>query len=270
MNEADGNIQREISSLRAVLRKLRGENGCPWDREQRLDDIISYMIDESYELLQAEKRDDPERLAEELGDVLFLVVFAHELFLERKKVSLAEIVSSVRRKIINRHPHVFGEAKAETSSDSIAEWDKIKRDERAEKNKRSEGTNMGDFEGLPPLRKALAVQKEAAVMGFDWDNPRDVLTKLKEEISELDAELKKRVPDRDRVKNEVGDLFFTIMNIARKLSVDPENALELTTRKFMERFSRMEEEAKNMGRNLVDMPLDEQEKLWIKAKKNEK
>jgi len=269
MKETEENIGKEIAALRSTLRKLRGENGCPWDREQSLDDIISYLIDESYELLQAEKSGKPNRIAEELGDVLFLVIFAHELLLEKTNKPLSEIVSEVRTKIINRHPHVFGDSKAETSAQSMAEWDKIKRSERTGKKKKSGGAMEG-IEILPPLRKALAVQKAAAVKGFDWNEPREVLEKLKEEIKELEIELEAVRPDRERVKSEVGDLFFTIINIARKLSVDPENALEITTRKFMSRFSQMEKEAEKKGRDLTEMDIEEQEKLWVEAKKRKK
>jgi len=266
MQSIDKGIEKEITALRETLSKLRGKDGCPWDKEQEIDDIISYLIDESYELLQAEKSGDVDKLIEELGDVIFIIVFLHELLLEKREVSLPSIISRVHEKIIKRHPHVFGKKKAKTSSESIESWEKIKREEKRGKDIPLESLPL---DGLPPIRKALAVQKEACKYGFDWPDAMEILEKLEEEISELKAELRKESTKRDNIKREIGDLFFTVINIARKLSIDPENAVELSTLKFIDRFTKMQKEAKEAGKNLSDMSLDEQEELWTRAKKKE-
>jgi len=266
MRSIDQGVEKEIIALRETLSKLRGKDGCPWDKEQEIDDIISYLIDESYELLQAEKSGEVDKLIEELGDVIFIIVFLHELLLEKRKVGLPSIISKVHKKIIKRHPHVFGKKKAKTSSESIESWEKIKREERKGKDTLLENIPLS---GLPPIRKALAVQKETCKYGFDWPDAMEILEKLEEEISELKAELKKEDTTRDNIKREIGDLFFTVINIARKLSIDPENAIELSTLKFIKRFTKMQKESKEAGKNLSDMSLDEQEKLWARAKKKE-
>ena len=266
MQSIDKGIEKEIIALRATLSKLRGEDGCPWDREQNIDDIVSYLIDESYELLQAEKSGDIDKLIEELGDVIFIIVFLHELLLEKRKVSLPGIISRVHEKIIKRHPHVFGNKKAKNSAESIESWEKIKREERKGKDVSLEELPLN---ALPPIRKALAVQKEACKYGFDWPDALEILEKLEEEISELKAELKKKSTKRENIKREIGDLFFTVINIARKLSIDPENAIELSNLKFINRFTRMQKEAEENGKSLSEMTLDEQEELWTKAKEKE-
>ncbi len=260
---ADGTLGREIASLRRTLRALRGENGCPWDREQSLDDVISYLIEEAYELLRAEKRGIWRDVEEELGDVLFLVVFVHELLLEKRKTGLASIVAGVHRKIVRRHPHVFGPTKARTCAESLAEWERIK---RAERKGRPPATLLESVpESLPPLRRAAAIQKKAAGAGFDWLGSAGILDKLEEEIGELRRELRRG--KREATKDEIGDLFFTVVNLARWLRIDSESALERTTAKFIRRFNDMERRARRAGVELPALSLDEMEALWQASKK---
>jgi MazG family protein len=263
MEQSDRAIAREIAALRKTLRTLRRPGGCPWDREQDLDDMISYLIEESYELLQAESTNDRRAVEEELGDVFFILVFIHELLLERRATSLSAIIASVHRKIVARHPHVFGTTKAADSTESLAEWERIK---RSEKGKHAALRTLGDIPNrLPPLRRAAAVQRKAAGVGFDWPDHSGIIEKLHEEIGELERELQRR--RRGRIKDEVGDILFTVVNLARRLGVDPEAALEGTTTKFMTRFDEVERKAKRGGKKLSSMSLDEMEDLWQKSKR---
>ncbi len=262
MNVSDGGISKEIEALRQTLRLLRSENGCSWDREQSMDDIISYLIDECYELLRAEKTGDREGIEEELGDVMLMVLFVHELLLEERETPLSEIVASVHRKIINRHPHVFGDAPALNREESVLRWEQIKRTEK--RSRTLNGIMASVSPDLPPLRKALAIQKKAALIGFDWPDHHGALEKLGEEIVELEQAVSGG--DRSKVKGEMGDLIFTAVNAARMLHVDPENALEITSNKFLDRFHTMEKLAERRGTPLEDMTLDEMESLWQESK----
>jgi tetrapyrrole methylase family protein/MazG family protein len=265
VNRSDRAIDREIEALTRTLRKLRGPNGCPWDREQDLDDIISYLIEEAYELLHAEKTRDWRHVEEELGDVLFIIIFIHELLREKMRTSLPRIVAKVHRKIVNRHPHVFGTTKARTSTESLAEWNRIKRAEKGRCAPR--GIFAPVPEKLPPLRRAAAVQRRAAEIGFDWPDHTGILDKLHEEIDELTREIRAR--KRDRVKDELGDIFFTVVNLSRHLRVDPESVLEGATAKFVKRFAAVERAAKRAGKDLHAMSLAEMEELWQRTKRKQ-
>ena len=263
MEPSDRAIGREIAALRKTLRTLRGPGGCPWDRERDIDDMISYLIEESYELLQAEKGKNWRHVEEELGDVFFILIFIHELLLEKGKTPLEAIVAQAHEKIVNRHPHVFGNTRAANSSESTAEWERMK---RAERRKRpASGVLSGIPAKLPPLRRAAAVQRRAAGVGFDWPDRAGILDKLREEIGELTTELRRG--SRARIKDEVGDILFTAVNLARYLEVDPESVLEGATEKFIGRFGEVERRAKRSGKKLSSMSLDEMERLWQKSKK---
>jgi MazG family protein len=263
MEPSDRAFAREVAALRRTLRTLRAPGGCPWDREQTIDDMISYLIEESYELLQADKTRNARAVEEELGDVFFILVFIHELLLEKRRTSMAAIVARVHRKIINRHPHVFGTAQATNSTESLAEWERIKRSEKGRRP--SSGILANVPRKLPPLRRAAAVQKRAAGVGFDWPDHGGILDKLREETGELAIELARG--SRARIKDEIGDLLFTVVNLARYLGVDPESVLESTTTKFVTRFNEIEKAAKRRGRRLSAMSLDEMELLWQRAKR---
>lgn len=261
---ADERLGSEIENLRTTLRTLRGENGCPWDRARTAGDMISNLIDEAYELLQAEAAGDFEHVEEELGDVLFLVVFIHELLLERRHTSLSSIVGDVHRKIIARHPHVFGDTSASDEAQSQAEWDRMKREERSSRGI-GEATILSSVPaGLPPLRRALAVQRKAAAAGFDWPDHRGVIEKLGEEAVELSAAID--AGEDDHVREEIGDLLFTVVNVARYLDIDSESALERSTEKFIRRFDEIEQKAAESGTPLPTLTLEQMESLWRRAK----
>jgi len=265
VESSDRTIGKELAALRRTLRRLRGPKGCPWDREQKLDDIISYLIDESYELLQAEKAGKWRQIEEELGDVLFTVIFIHELLLEKRNASLSGIVAAVHRKIVNRHPHVFGDTRAATSAESLAEWERMKRSEKGAPRT----VHLLDSvpRTLPPLRRAAAVQRKAAGVGFDWPDHRGILDKLDEEIREAAAAIDGG--SWQRIKDEIGDILFTVVNLARRLDVDPESVIEGATEKFIRRFAAVEREARRKKKKLLAMSLDEMENLWQRSKRKE-
>jgi MazG family protein len=265
MDVEDKRLADEIASLRKTLRVLRGPDGCPWDRDQSIDNIITYIIEETYELLQAERSGDWDEVAAELGDVLFLVVFVHELLLEHHEVALSDITRRVHEKIINRHPHVFGEGEAADKVESIAQWERIKRGERAE---RAQARLLSDVpDHLPPIRRAIAIQRRVASVGFDWDDTAGIMEKIREEIAELELEMKER--NRDKIKGEIGDLLFTIVNLARRVNVSPESALETCLVKFTRRFNELEESVKDSGGTLESATLEQMERFWQSSKEKE-
>ena len=265
MHTRDEKLESAVESLRSTMRVLRGPDGCPWDREQSMDDIITYLIEESYELLQAERSGDWDDVAGELGDVFLMVVFTHELLIEKKPMPLSEIIDRVHRKIVSRHPHVFGETRAADTEQSVAEWERIK---RSEKRGSGEPLLLDDIpDHLPPLRKAISIQRKVASVGFDWPDARGVIEKLREEIVELEVELEKG--DRETMTGEIGDLLFTVVNLARRLKISPESALETSSSKFARRFNELERTIRERGGELDKTPLDELERLWQENKRGD-
>lgn len=263
METKDEKLEAAVESLRTTMRVLRGPDGCPWDREQSMDDIITYLIEESYELLQAERSGNWSEVAGELGDVFLMIIFIHELLAEKQPVPFSEIVERVHQKIVNRHPHVFGRSSAANTEESIAEWERIKKSER----KGAPGDRLLDDvpDHLPPLRKATSIQRKAATVGFDWPDTDGVIEKLREEVSELEAELESG--DREALTGEIGDLLFTVVNIARRLGIPPESALETSSTKFVRRFNELEQTIRDRGDELGQTPLEELERLWQESKR---
>lgn len=263
VGESDRALTTEIAALRKTLRRLRGEHGCPWDRAQTLDDMISYLIEESYELLRAEQKGERREVEEELGDVFFIVIFIHELLIERRGTPLAGIVARAHRKIVDRHPHVFGGTKARNTRESIAEWERIKGLEKPAHCRKSLLDAVP--EKLPPLRRAEALQAKAAEIGFDWPNHAGIVDKLHEEIGELLREIERG--KREKIKDEIGDILFTVVNLARRMRVDPESVLERTSAKFARRFAEIEASARRRRKHLSSMSLDEMEHVWQRSKR---
>lgn len=261
----DERFSAEISSLRKTLRTLRAPGGCPWDRERSLSEMISFLIDEAYELLHAERSGDEDHIEEELGDVIFLIVFIHELMLEKRESTLSGITAAAHEKIVRRHPHVFGDTSAGNEKESLAEWERIKKAEKESDGGESLLSSVP--EGLPPLRRAFALQKKAAGSGFDWTCHEGVIDKMHEEIDELRSAVESG--DRDHIREEVGDVIFTVVNLARVLNVDCESSLEMTSDKFRKRFGEMESRAAARGEDLGSMTLEEMEALWQESKKSE-
>lgn len=252
-----------IQRLFDLITRLRGENGCPWDRDQKLEDILSDLVEEAYELEWA-ARQHPRELFEEMGDVLFLACFAMAVKHETDPdFTIDAIAGHAHDKIYRRHPHVFGDAKAETTDESLAQWEKIKAEERKDKN--ADGDIFDGVAGnLPPIRLAEKIQERAAAVGFDWDNPSGIIDKLHEEIDELQEAIKS--DSREDIQEELGDLLFSVINMTRFLNIDGSGALNATSTKFVRRFNVMRSMIHADGKHLDDMTLEQMDQYWERAK----
>lgn len=244
-----------------LMERLRAPDGCPWDREQNFDTIKPYTLEETYEVLDAIDRRDWPDLAEELGDFLLQAVFYAQMAREAGHFSIADSLDAINDKLVRRHPHVFGDGDAKTPDAVKARWDEIK---AAEKKKKAApgGLLDGIPRALPALQEAAQISSRAAGAGFDWPDISGVLAKLHEEL----AELEKAETPAER-EGEIGDLLFTLVNLARFLAVDPEQALRKTNAKFRGRFAHVERTVAASGRELKDTPLEEMESLWQEAKR---
>jgi ATP diphosphatase len=270
---------RDISRLNEIMAALRTpETGCPWDLEQTFATIAPYTLEEAYEVADAIERGDVANLREELGDLLLQVVFHARMAEEEGRFDFGDVVDAITRKLIRRHPHVFGDARELSSDEVKALWGRIKAQEKHERAeaRRAAGSAAEEATGalagvplaLPALTRALKLQQKAGKVGFDWNDPRAVLAKLREEIDEVEAELE--AGDAQRVGGEVGDLLFAVANLARHLSVDPEAALRGANAKFERRFAHIESRLGEAGRAPADATLDEMEALWSEAKQRER
>jgi MazG family protein len=286
----------------AIMKRLRAPGGCPWDREQTFDSIKLYTLEETYEVLEAIDNRDWSELPGELGDLLLQVLFYSEMAKEQGTFSIDDVLDRLSDKLVNRHPHVFGEVKADTSAEVKRNWEALKTEERKKRDggktdgtDRAEASSRSILEGIsfamPSLLEAHKLSSRAAQIGFDWPNMEGLFDKLDEETSELRQYLqefpapgprpegrgvagsgRQTVPEalRERLEEEVGDLFFVLVNIARYLSLDPESALRKTNRKFRRRFQWVEQRLNENGGNLESASMDELESLWQQAKQQEK
>ena len=258
--------KKDINDLIEIIEVLRGENGCPWDKEQTHDSIKKCIIEESYEVFDAIDNNDIKAIVEELGDVLFQVLFHASLGREEGKFTLLDITDGISNKMIYRHPHVFGDASVNNTEEVLVNWDELKKNEKNFESLSDELTGVA--KALPALIRAKKIQKKAKKVGFDWDDVSGAFDKVKEELNEvMDVYKEGKV---SRIKEEIGDLLFSCVNVSRFLDVDPEEALNLTTDKFINRFSYIEKRAKELNRNLEEMSLEDMDKLWDEAKKLEK
>ena len=252
----------EFSDLVDIMKILRSENGCPWDREQTHESLKKYLIEETYEVLEVIDLKDKDRLCEELGDLLLQIIFHAQIAAEDGKFDINDVITGICRKMIQRHTHVFGDAKAENADEVLVNWEAIKKKEKGQKSQtevlRSVPAN------LPALMRSYKVQQKAAHVGFDWDNIDDVFAKVHEEIKELEDVYKSK--NVERIMDEMGDVFFALVNLARFLKVQPELALTGTINKFIKRFEYIEQESEKMGKRLENMKLPEMDELWNKAK----
>jgi nucleoside triphosphate diphosphatase len=273
-----------VADLLAVMTRLRDpERGCPWDLQQSFSTIAPHTLEECYELVDAIERGDLPQIRDELGDVLFQVIFYTQLGREQGSFDFADVVHGIVEKLLRRHPHVFPTGKLNEASgklhDALADnskpdiaveqvgvnWERIKQEERANKNQ----TGVLDDVpvALPALSRALKLQKRAARVGFDWDDWRDVLAKMDEEKAELQAAIAENDPEK--IADEMGDILFVCVNLARFLKVDPESALRASNRKFERRFGYIERSLSAQGRDFEQASLAEMEALWIEAKQQE-
>ncbi|NKI34114.1 nucleoside triphosphate pyrophosphohydrolase [Wenzhouxiangella sp. XN79A] len=254
---------KALDRILEVMDRLRDPvSGCPWDLEQDFRSIAPYTIEEAHEVADAIESGDLEHVRDELGDLLFQVVFHARLGREAGAFGFAEVANGIADKLIRRHPHVFGDAPRMDADEQTANWEAIKEQERAAGGAQSALDGVSG--GLPPLRRAVKLQKRAGRVGFDWPDIEPVLAKIREELDELEAELDPA--DRDRLEDELGDVLFAVANLARKLDLDPDAALRRTNHKFERRFRAMEAAAEAEGRPLAERTLDEQEAVYQRVK----
>jgi MazG family protein len=258
-------MSSSFDRLVAVMDRLRDPGGCPWDREQTLHSLAPYFLEEAYEVVDAISDGDPEKLCEELGDLLIQIVFVARIAKEKGWFEVDDVCEAISEKMVRRHPHVFGDREVSGSAEVLQNWEDIKRDERAANGQSS--VLDGVPNSLPALLKAFRMTEKAAAVGFDWRKPADVMVKMHEEMAELGAELERgEVTTNERVRAEMGDVLFVMANLARHLGVEPETALQGTNATFMRRFQGMEERALASGRNFREMDLAEQDALWEEVK----
>jgi MazG family protein len=259
----------EFTRLVDIMIRLRAPDGCPWDREQTIDSLRKYVLEETHEVLDAIDRHDHDGLREELGDFLLQAVFLAQLEDEAGHFSIADVVRAIADKLVRRHPHVFaretGEPALDTASQVRARWEEIKNDERGEK---AQPTTLlsGLPRSLPALLRAERISARAASVGFDWARAVDVVTKIREEIDEVEAVVEAERANPARLEEEMGDLLFAIANLSRKLGVEPEAALRTANDKFTKRFTAMETQIAANGQKIPEMSLEELEAEWQKIK----
>lgn len=297
-----------IDDLLRIMAQLRAPNGCPWDKEQTHESILSCLVEESFEFIDAVERKDIPNMSEELGDILLQVVFHSQMAQEAGTFTMQDVVHGIAEKLVRRHPHVFGEATANDSDAVMVQWEAIKAQEKTQLASTSNASNpipeslLGQIpRGLPPMAKALKIQKRVAKVGFDWHNWQGSFAKVQEELAEFEAEIKAfetqktaelraepisdqaqkntlasramageyPTPDqaKSRMEAEFGDMLFAMINLSRHLEIDPERALSLTSQRFANRFQTMENLAREAGHEFEKLELDAKEMLWQQAKR---
>jgi len=252
--------KKDFQALVKIMEMLRSEKGCPWDKEQTRTSLKPYIIEEAYELIEAIEDDDPDRIREELGDLLFQIVFQCQLAKEKHEFIVDDVIEKISNKMIERHPHVFGKADYKTADEVLVHWEEQKKLEGKLRKSILEGVP----ESMPSLLRANRLQSRVAQVGFDWEKVEDVLEKLDEELKEFrDATKEKR---REKIEEELGDILFMLVNLSRFVGVNAEDALRKTIRKFVSRFRYIETQAAEHGKNLSEMTLAEMDTLWDEAK----
>ncbi len=259
MNDADA----RVGDLLAIIKRLRAPDGCPWDREQTPESVKKYVVEETYELVDAIDGGDPSKVAEELGDLMFMLLFIAGMYEETGAFRLADVLRGAAEKMVRRHPHIFGDVKVKDAGDVVANWQAIKACEAKDKGERH--SVLGNLpRSLPALQRAFRLGERASRVGFDWDDARGVLARLREEEQELrDAMQGGR---KEEVMHEAGDLLFTMANLARKLGTNPEEALHQANERFLRRFQAMEALLKATGKDLSRCSLEEMDDAWEQAK----
>ncbi len=253
---------KEFDELVEIMRRLRGPDGCPWDREQTHESLAPHLIEEAYELIEVIETSRPQCICEELGDVLLQVVFHAQLAAERGEFDIHDIVQRIVDKLYHRHPHVFGTVEVSGSEEVLHNWEQLKRAEHPEEPRLS--VLDGIPRALPALQRAQKLQRRASKVGFDWDEVNGPRTKIAEELAELDAAL--TAQDTEAIRHEVGDVLASVVNLCRFVGVEAEEALREANRRFEQRFRQIEQGARDQGRDLSEMTLDEMDHLWDAAK----
>lgn len=260
---------RDIARLIEIMAALRDkQTGCPWDAEQTFATIAPYTIEEAYEVAEAITSGDMSELRDELGDLLLQVVYHARMAEEAGAFAFPDVVEAITTKLIRRHPHVFGDAADRAAGADKGQWERIKAEEKRERGVAPARLLDGVPVAVPALMRALKLQQKASTVGFDWNDPKAVLAKLREELDEIEVEIDGG--SAERLEDEVGDLLFAAVNLARHLNVDPEQSLRRTNAKFVRRFAAVEDGVGRTGRALGDASLDEMEALWQQTKATER
>lgn len=259
--------ETQMLELRSIIRRLRGDDGCPWDRQQTPQSIKKYLLEETYELIEAIDEDDPVSVSEELGDLFFMLLFVAHLYEEKGRLSLDKALCNIKDKMIRRHPHIFGDVKVSTTEEVAAHWQVIKEKESKEKGERH--SVLGKLpKVLPSLQRAYRVGERASRVGFDWERPEDVLEKVEEEKKELLEAIKSS--HVESIKHEIGDMLFSVANLSRLLDINPEEAAKDAVDRFIKRFHAMEEHFKTQGKELSQCTMEEMDEVWEKVKGGER
>ncbi len=255
-----------IDDLKAILEILRSKDGCPWDQEQTHESIKNCLIEEAYEVVDAIEQKQTENLEEELGDVLLQVVFHAQMGKEKEQFDFEDVITNISKKMIRRHPHVFADENAEDVDAVLVSWEEIKKKEKAEKKQSEHMESIP--KAFPALIRSYKIQKKAAEVGFDWEYIGEAFKKVREETEEVEELLGSE--DKNKIKGEIGDLLFAVVNVARFLNINPEEALSVTNEKFLKRFTYIEDEAEAKNQKMTEMSLEEMDILWEQAKNIEK
>jgi MazG family protein len=255
---------RKFQKLIEIMARLRAPGGCPWDREQTFESIKPYMLEETYEVLDAIDRRDWDELRSELGDFMLQAVFFAQMAAEEKLFDIGDSLDAINEKLVRRHPHVFADETAETGDDVKKRWDEIKAEERKQKKEAPQGLLDSVPRALPALVEAQQITSRAARVGFDWQNTAEVLAKLDEERAEFSEACERGT--HDQIEDELGDLLFVLVNLARFVKVDPEQALRRTNAKFRQRFGHVERRLAAQDKTVKGTPIEELEALWQEAK----
>lgn len=251
----------DFNELLSIMTALRSEKGCPWDKEQTRESLKPFILEEAYEVLEAIDEGQSNALKEELGDLLFQVVFQAQLAKERNEFDMTDVIDAVAKKMIMRHPHVFGNADYQTSEEVLVHWEFQKKAEGKQKKSIIDGIPAA----LPSLLRTQRIQERVSRVGFDWKSLGDVMEKLEEELGEFRNALNNN--KKEEIEHELGDIFFALVNVSRFIGINPEDALRKTISTFLSRFQYMEVSAREMGKNLSDMTLSEMDELWDEAKR---
>jgi MazG family protein len=260
--------QAAIARLLGIMDRLRDPGGCPWDREQTLRTLTPYLLEEAHEVIEAIEAGDAAHHREELGDLLFQVVFQARIAREEGKFDFAAVCDAISDKLTRRHPHVFGDVSVSGSREVVKNWERIKADERKEKGEKARSAIGGVPVALPALVRAERLTEKAGAVGFDWPDARSVLAKVREELAELEEAMASGAPEQ--VEHELGDVLFALANLGRWVKVHPEEALRGTLRRFEGRFHHLEERLGQQGRSPRESNLAEMDALWDEAKELEK
>lgn len=256
------NVDRDKAdfyTLWNIIKVLRSENGCPWDKKQTPQTLKKYLIEEAYEVLEAIEKEKPEEVREELGDLLFLLLFVIFLYEEKNLFTLKDLLYFTAQKMIRRHPHVFGEEVAKSAEEVISKWQKIKKKEG------KESSILGNIpKSMPALQRAFRLGERAGRVGFDWEKAEDVFEKIEEEIKEIKMSLK--TSSEEKLKEEIGDLLFSVANLSRKLNINPEEALKIALNKFENRFKLLEKEVEKKGLSWKSLSIKELDQIWESIK----